>query len=72
MLVTLHSLYVCMVAQLHALSSQQNKNLLSVEFSWREHCWWPCVFAHLRAAFLNLFLPLLATPKQSSTPYHWL
>jgi len=65
MLVTLHSLYVCMVAQLHALSSQQNKNLLSVEFSWREHCWWPCVFAHLRAAFLNLFYlfwPRLSSP----------
>jgi len=29
----LHCLCVCMVAQLHALSAQQDKNLLSVEFS---------------------------------------
>jgi len=28
---------VCMVAQLHALRTQQNKHLLSVEFSYREH-----------------------------------
>jgi len=27
-----------MVAQLHALRAQQNKHLLSVEFSWRERC----------------------------------
>jgi len=30
---TPHSLCVCMVAQLHALSAQQNKRLLNVEFS---------------------------------------
>jgi len=30
---------VYMVEQLHALSAQQNKHLLSVEFSKREH--WP-------------------------------
>ena len=30
---TVHCLCVCMVAQLHALSAQQNKHLLSVEFS---------------------------------------
>ena len=29
---TLHSLFVCMVAQLHALRAQQNKHLLSVDF----------------------------------------
>jgi len=27
-----------MVAQLHGLCAQQNKRLLSVEFSYREHC----------------------------------
>jgi len=27
-----------MVAQLHAVRAQQNKHLLSVEFSQREHC----------------------------------
>jgi len=31
-------LCVCMVAQLHELSTQQNKHLLSAEFSHREHC----------------------------------
>jgi len=31
------SLFVCMVALLHALRAQQNKHLLSVEFSQREH-----------------------------------
>jgi len=30
---TLHCLCVCVIAQLHALSAQQNKHLLSVEFS---------------------------------------
>jgi len=30
---TLHWLRICMVAQLHALSAQQNKYLLSVQFS---------------------------------------
>ena len=29
----LHWLCVCMVAQLHALSAQQSKHLLNVEFS---------------------------------------
>jgi len=37
---TFHCLWVCMVAQLHELSAQQNKHLLSVGFSWREHCCW--------------------------------
>jgi len=35
---TLHYLCVCMVTQLHALSAQQNKHLLSAEFSQREYC----------------------------------
>ena len=30
---TLYCLCVCMVTQLHALSAQQNKHLLSIEFS---------------------------------------
>jgi len=34
---TLRCLYVCMIGQLHALRAQQNKHLLSVEFSWWEH-----------------------------------
>ena len=38
MLRTLRCLCVCMVAQLHALLAQQSKHLLSVEFSYREHC----------------------------------
>ena len=34
---TLHCLCVCMVTQLHALRAQQNKHLLGVDFSLREH-----------------------------------
>jgi len=34
---TLHCFCVCMVAQLHAFLAQQNKHLLSVQFSYREH-----------------------------------
>jgi len=34
---TVHWLCVRMVVQLHALSVQQNKQLLSVELSWREY-----------------------------------
>jgi len=38
MLGMLHCLCVRMVAQLHALSAQQNEHLLRVEFSSRKHC----------------------------------
>jgi len=36
---TLHWLCICMVAQLHAFRAQQKKQLLSVQFLWREL--WP-------------------------------
>jgi len=35
--VCMYSVHIRMVAQLHELSAQQNKHLLSVQFSWREH-----------------------------------
>jgi len=45
---TLHWLRSCMVAQLHALRAQQNKHLLNVEFSQREHCPGISVYTQLK------------------------
>jgi len=57
---TLDCSCVCMVAQLHALSVQQSKHLLSVEFSKREH--WTGTTEILRTG-RTLGTPELGQPK---------